>query len=254
MRRVSSSDRSAQGAGPPPLLFFVSAMQLRVPALHAAAEETVILPQIQQQLRSGYGKLRNSPDDLRGSLEDCARETGDQRVLDLRAEDLDFDRSRLEVNRQYTVDRVFVEGRELLETLLRMRWRLLRPVEPVFFITSDRPVAVINPKAPEQDLRIQGAEVTLPLTKEVLLLGDWGGPPGMYWASVTTRGVAQMNLLRTGVGLTLYAANPISRGVRLFPSLERRSKPHSQTPMVAPPSTGAECCPAAKTPGIERRL
>jgi hypothetical protein len=47
---------------------------------------------------------------------------------------------------------------------------------------------------------------SLPLTKEVLLLGDWGGPPGLRWANIKTVGVRDMNLRCTGPGLTLYSS------------------------------------------------
>jgi hypothetical protein len=131
-------------------------------------------------------------------------------MLDLRPEHLHLERRRLQVNRQFTVDRAFGVGKGILPILCGMRWRLLRPVDPsAVFITSDRPVAVVDARAADEDchsLVSPGAEFTLPLTKEVMMLGDRRGPPTMSWAASTTDGVRHMNGLRTGPGVTLFAS------------------------------------------------
>jgi hypothetical protein len=156
--------------------------------------------------------LRRDPAELQRSLEESARATGDVRILELQPSDLDLERYELRMNREYTIDRTFSAGPAIVSTLLEMRWRLLRPVDSGhFFVTSDRPMFNIDggaSRALRHDLRSPGAMFSLPLTKEVLLLGDRSGPPSMGWAGITSDGVRLMNVWRAAPGLKIYSPEP----------------------------------------------
>jgi hypothetical protein len=209
LRRIPDADRLTDDDAAT-LVLFANSMYFRLPVVHEVAEQEVVLPQVRALLTANWQTYSSDPEAFRRSLEDCARDTGNADVLKLQAEDLDPARSQLQVNREFVIDRLFQAGRAFLEILARMRWRLLRPVEPQhLFITSDRPVFVVDPKASDAErhyLLSPGAMFSLPLTKEVLLLGDWGGPPGMTWANITTAGVRDLNRRCTGPDLALYAA------------------------------------------------
>jgi hypothetical protein len=222
LRRIPTSD-TLMPEDPAVLISFANTMYLRLPVVHDAAEQTMILPKLRETLSKSWARLRGDPEELRRSLEACARDTGDPDVLLLKAEDLEPERYELTANREFVIDRLFQVGRKLLQILSQMRWRLLRPVEPHRLITSDRPVFIVDPKAPDAErhfLLSPGAMFSLPLTKEVLLLGDWGGPPGLSWANITTAGVRDMNLRCTGPGMALYSSTRVFLGLEELTAIE----------------------------------
>jgi hypothetical protein len=119
-----------------------------------------------------------------------------------------------------------------------MRWRLLRAPPSLTFITSDRPVHVVDPRATtaEHHLQSPGAMFTLPLTNNILLLGDWGGRPSMSWADITSAGVRDANLRRTAPGLKIYASQPDFLGHAELLELERGEIDLDDSLPSAPPN------------------
>jgi hypothetical protein len=210
LRRLPHSDELT-GDEANALLAFAGTMHLRQPLVHAALEKQVLLPHLRGSLTERHAHLKRNPDEFRRDLEQHARESGNPQLLDLRLEDLDPAGRQHQVNRQFIVDRAFAaSGQELLEALCEMRWLLLRAVVPATFITSDMPVHWIDLQAPEEHrhyLRSPGVVFTLPLTKEVMLLGDRRAPPGMSWGPrMPAKTVRFLNGFRTGKGVTLYSS------------------------------------------------
>jgi hypothetical protein len=195
------------------LVAFAGIMYARLPVVHDVLDRTFATPHLQETLATEYRRLQREPEAFRRSLEACARATGDNRVLTLRAEDALRLIPNAYVKREFLISRIFEAALpEILEVLSGMRWRLLHAPPSLTFITSDLPVHIIDPKAPKKTrhhhMRSPGAMFTLPLTRNVLLLGDWGGPPSMSWAGITRAGVRDMNLRRAPPGLTLYSSEP----------------------------------------------
>jgi hypothetical protein len=209
LRRIPYSDAITE-ADAHLLCGFAAMMYLRLPIVHEAAERSVVAPRVRSILERNWNVYKTDPATLRRSLDDCARDMGEPRVLDLSLGDLDPAGYRVDINREYVINEILALGPKITNLLVKMRWRLLRPIERHLFITSDLPVFVVDPKTPgDHSLESRGATLTLPLTKEVLLLGDWGGPPQMSWAGITAAGVRDMNLRCAGApGTRLYSSCP----------------------------------------------
>lgn len=208
------------------LVFFAGTMLLRPPVVHDDVERGVLVPQLAEFVEAKWKRIRQDPAALRTSLEACARETGDHRVLTLGADHFDLRRYQLKLNREFVVDSAFVIAPDILNVLAQMRWRLLRSASR-FFITSDRPVHIVDPRADgraRHGLLSPGAMFTLPLTREVLLLGDWEGPPEMSWAGITEAGVRDMNLRRTGPQVCIYSPETDFLGHAELLKLERAER------------------------------
>jgi hypothetical protein len=226
LRRIPKDDALSGDEGDT-LITFAGTLYLRLPIVHETAG-AAILPQLRSALQKRCDDLRVDPDAFRRSLEECARDIGDPSVLGLELDGLDLNHYTLKINREVLIDRTLRGGTKLIEILMQMRWHLLRPAEPVFFITSDRPTFFMDSTAPDPErhhLQSAGTMFSLPLTKEVLLLGDWGGPAGMNWARISTSGVREMNVRRTGPGLALYSPRNDFMGYSDLVTLE---KAHAQ--------------------------
>jgi Protein of unknown function (DUF4238) len=218
---LSSDDKAT-------ILMFAATMHVRSPSVHDALEDLAVKPTLEKLIGDEWRKLRNDPEALRRSLEACARDTGDERILSLPAEAFDLEKYKIQVNRDFVVDRSFGVGHALLRMLAHFRWRLLVAPPGTSFIASDQPfhqVAVKDTnRATRYDLRNPEINITLPLTREVMLLGDRHGPPDITWAGIIPGGVGQLNAMRAGPALKLYCPSKSFPGLDQVEEFERAAE------------------------------
>jgi hypothetical protein len=129
-------------------------------------------------------------------------------------------REHWEITAEYpwTLVHVLRAGMECGEIIMRMGWRIATSDPPNFFITSDRPVAVIDPSYRGGfwgvGLANQDVEVTIPLSRTVALIAGWKYP-GKGPAEAPVGLVEQINI-RTSQSATRELIAPAA----WFPGVE----------------------------------
>jgi hypothetical protein len=144
-------------------------------------------------------------------------ETGEKLPEGFGPDDLDPRRYRISANPKVAVALSFT-GVELVARIVADKgWRFMVSKPPYYFITSDYPFGIYDPRT---DGTIYGpalasptTEVSFPLTRTIALLAG-GEITGTQWADVSERLVRQINTRTAMRASFLVSPKPDARGLR----------------------------------------
>jgi len=100
-----------------------------------------------------------------------------QQAHDPKLKDVDLDANKVQMNPLLTLLSSMGAAMKLAVEIVPMEWRFVYTTPPHFFITSDHPVALVDPTKREHTygtgLMHENAELTLPLSREMCFFGGW---------------------------------------------------------------------------------
>ena len=190
------------------LSLFVAAQFMRVPsAIENVKDFLGRTASLQLDMLGGW--LRQDPERLEPFLQDLEAKTG-SRIPDGMTIDA-FDSSR------YTIDVPTVRALQMMlpslekagDMISHMGWTLFVAEGNDWFVTSDNPYMMLNPKLPPWGwgLGTQHIEVTMPLTARVALLARWEAAE-VEWRRADSETVGVLNVRSAYNATALFAPKP----------------------------------------------
>jgi len=202
---------------------FVATMMMRVPAMHEHVGDflTELFGLMQATLHQA---MVEDPSRLEALKEECRRETGKCDFQDARPEHLDPANARITATHTAALGMSFSALTDAAEMLARMGWTFIRSQSPHYFITSDAPYFMADPKIPPAMWRTMGTgglgspriQVTLPVTRDVAFMAGWHGEGERRVESASRRLVSEINY-RSGLCARRFLIAP----KQAFPGAER---------------------------------
>jgi len=151
---------------------FLALMMTRVPRIHNKYDS--FLSKIMADKIEMY-KAR--PEALKALQQRYEKDTGRKLPEDFDASYFDPSRYRISVPKKLLLEMMISPIQDLTNIIYRMTWTLLHTAAPAWFITSDSPFSMWNPKSNSSwhghGLLYQDIEVCLPLSREISLLATW---------------------------------------------------------------------------------
>jgi len=150
---------------------FILLMVIRVPSFHNIIDSSVC--KLVKILLEMY-KAR--PDAVKKLKENYERDTGKKLPDDF--DESWFDHSRYKINASKSfILKTMVSLAEIAKIIFNMTWTFIHTTEKAWFITSDSPFNMRNPKSNSSwyghGLEYQDIEVTIPLSRQICLLATW---------------------------------------------------------------------------------
>ncbi|MEC0094349.1 DUF4238 domain-containing protein [Paenibacillus macquariensis] len=140
------------------------------------------------------------PEYLHGVLKEVDRLNGEENDHDIDGliEFIQSDRYTIEVPQERSIQLMIDLAEKISEVIFNMRWEFLIAPSGVYFVTSDNPVVLLNPKNTSNFFgdgfrSSPSVEMTFPLSPKCCLLGTW--PKGKErYKLVTSERVRAINL------------------------------------------------------------
>ena len=150
---------------------FIALMVTRVPSFHNIIDSSVC--ELTKILLEMY-KAR--PEAAKKFKEEYERDIGKKLPDDF--DESWFDHSRYKINASKSfILKMMVSLTEIAKIIFNMTWTFIHTTEKAWFITSDSPVNMRNPKSNSpwygQGLMYQDIEVTIPLSRQICILATW---------------------------------------------------------------------------------
>lgn len=150
---------------------FIALMVTRVPSFHNRIDSSVC--ELTKILLEMY-KAR--PEAAKKFKEEYERDIGKKLPDDF--DESWFDHSRYKINASKSfILKMMVSLTEIAKIIFNMTWTFIHTTEKAWFITSDSPFNMRNPKSNSpwygHGLMYQDIEVTIPLSRQICLLATW---------------------------------------------------------------------------------
>lgn len=188
---------------------FVAQMAARTPAALERVADIYKFGVVSNMRRRVEGWKRN-PEEWEKFKKEFNASRPDQALDDgLRPEDIDPVKFRVEVEAQQMAAMSLASSWGMLPLILDMGWAFFRSEAPLYFITSDNPCARVDPNKPglfPHGLALEGAEISLPLSRTHCFVGSWKWK-GVTWRLATRDLVAEVNK-RSAYFAKMFIAGP----------------------------------------------
>jgi len=184
------------------LALFMAMMFVRVPAVHENLARFEV-DHATKILQMEHAIFKKDPSAFTAFKKRHLEENG----LDLESlspDDFDPKNYELSVDHGGTVTMAFSIVTDISPIICAMNWRFFIAKPPDYFITSDYPLALINPKVRHPGLAQEHVELSLPLSRSVALFATWNAEPRRTWFDANTRQVRAMNLRTATYARDLY--------------------------------------------------
>lgn len=150
---------------------FIALMVTRVPSFHNIIDSSVC--KLTKILLEMYNAR---PEAAKKLKEEYERDIGKKLPDDF--DESWFDHSRYKINASKSfILKMMVSLTEIAKIIFNMTWTFIHTTEKAWFITSDSPFNMRNPKSNSpwygHGLRYQDIEVTIPLSRQICLLATW---------------------------------------------------------------------------------
>ena len=150
---------------------FIVLMVTRVPSFHNIIDSSVC--ELTKILLEMYNAR---PEAAKKLKEEYERDIGKKLPDDF--DESWFDHSRYKINASKSfILKMMVSLTEIAKIIFNMTWTFIHTTEKAWFITSDSPFNMRNPKSNSpwygHGLRYQDIEVTIPLSRQICLLATW---------------------------------------------------------------------------------
>ncbi len=150
---------------------FIVLMVTRVPSFHNIIDSSVC--ELTKILLEMYNAR---PEAAKKLKEEYERDIGKKLPDDF--DESWFDHSRYKINASKSfILKMMVSLTEIAKIIFNMTWTFIHTTEKAWFITSDSPFNMRNPKSNSpwygQGLMYQDIEVTIPLSRQICILATW---------------------------------------------------------------------------------
>ncbi len=150
---------------------FIVLMVTRVPSFHNIIDSSVC--KLTKILLEMYNAR---PEAAKKLKEEYERDIGKKLPDDF--DESWFDHSRYKINASKSfILKMMVSLTEIAKIIFNMTWTFIHTTEKAWFITSDSPFNMRNPKSNSpwygQGLMYQDIEVTIPLSRQICILATW---------------------------------------------------------------------------------
>ena len=150
---------------------FVTLMMIRVPSFHNIVDSSTSEMAIR---RMEMYKAR--PDAVKKFKEEYERDIGKKLPKEFDESWLDPSKYKINASKSFIL-KMMVSLTEIAKIIFNMSWTFLHTTGKAWFITSDNPFSMRNPKSNSplygHGLMSQDVEVTIPLSKQICLLATW---------------------------------------------------------------------------------
>lgn len=190
---------------------FIACMSMRTPRLHDEVEPG-LSDVLMQHARSKWKEIRSNSAVLEDFRRGFAAQFGpDLDPIQVLGDALDRLKFSGSVDRGFLIRVVMSSTSRLADSIVDMRWHLLRAQESDVFVTSDFPVSQWDPATPDANFQAglarKGVQLTFPLTRHIAVLATWDGQ-GTLCATAKSTLVAEINMRTIRLSSTIYASTP----------------------------------------------
>ncbi|TVM04057.1 MAG: hypothetical protein CV087_02380 [Candidatus Brocadia sp. WS118] len=151
---------------------FVTLMIMRIPMFHNTVDTS--LSEIITIMMRMY---KDRPEAAKSLKEEYERDTGKKLPENFDESWLDPSRYKISTTKSFLLKMMVSLSSEIAKIIFNMEWAFLHTSKDAWFITSDSPLIMRNPKSNSpwygHGFMSQGIEVTIPLSKQICLLATW---------------------------------------------------------------------------------
>jgi hypothetical protein len=145
-----------------------------------------------------YQAVRSNPASLARWKQRYRQETGRTDMDGLTIEDLDPAKFEISASKAAILQMSFALGLETARFVMQMDWTFLVSQPPNYFVTSDHPFGVADPRLPDEPYVSPGlgsrtVEVTFPITRIIALKASWERR-GMRYKSASSEETRTINI------------------------------------------------------------
>ncbi len=150
---------------------FIAFMVTRVPNFHNIVDSFTTERAIRM-----VEMYKTRPDAAKKFKEEYERDIGKKLPEEFDESWLDPSRYKINATKSFIL-KMMVSLSEIAKIIFKMNWTFVHTTEKAWFITSDNPFSMRNPKSNSpwygHGLMSQDIEVTIPLSKQICLLATW---------------------------------------------------------------------------------
>lgn len=194
MRRIIAPGVTLEQSDRMALAVFVALMHHRVPGTHERINK-YLTDIAKQKMMVMYNRFKDD-DEAWEIYKQNHKDVIRNDLAHVGPEALDPSRYKIKIGHGQVLGTAFSALEQIADMISRMSWTFLLSGGPDFFITSDAPFFLVNPKSESpiygHGLAFQDVEVTLPLNRYLALLIHWGNQE-TRWEPAATQSVRQIN-------------------------------------------------------------